>query len=239
MTFDLRLDGDVIATVDEQVTAVRLQTSRGETAAMGVAPHEGVVDIILDRVAPGGPPRLDQIEAMNMQAIRDRAQGGLPVGFPRDFQVRPAGLRADQGLHDETLREGDVDVRLAERTRGNTSPPSKDLAEGLSARDTEVLTARIEAFSEHGDADRAIQDNPASGRPMVAEQGAVPGQFSEASPAPSGDAPPSGPDGGTPSELEGSTPGIMLPGAATSGEETSDETPPSPAKRRVKDSPQA
>ena len=160
MPFDLRLDGEVIASVDEQVTGVRIQTARGQTAATGIAPHEGVVDIILDRVAPDGPIRLDQLEAMQAQAIQDRGREGQPVGFLRDAQVHPSGLRASQGVHDETLREGGVDKKLGERTRTNTAPPSRDLAGGLSPKDTDVLTARIEAFGDHGDAEKAIEDNP-------------------------------------------------------------------------------
>jgi len=160
MPLDLRLDGEVIASVDEQVTGVRIQTARGQTSATGIAPHEGVVDIILDRVAPSGPIRLDQLEAMQAQAIQDRGEEGQPVGFLRDAQVHPSGLRASQGVHDETLREGGVDKELAERTRTNTAPPSRDLASGLSPKDTDVLTARIEAFGQCGDAEKAIEDNP-------------------------------------------------------------------------------
>lgn len=159
MTFKLRLDGKEIASVDEQVLSVRLQTARGETAATGIAPNEGVVDIILEKVAPGGPIRLDQLEARQMQEIRDRAEEGMSVGFARDFQVNPQGLRADQGVHDETLREGGP--RRNDQTV--TSGPSRDLSEGLAQGDTETLTARLEAFAEHGDTDRAISENPAGG----------------------------------------------------------------------------
>lgn len=168
MPFSLRLDGEVIATVDEQVTAVRVMTARGESSATGIAPHEGVVDIILDRVAPGGPPRLDQIEAAQLQAIRDRSQEGMRVGYARDLQVNPKGLQATQGIHDETLREGGVDPAI--RQSHVVGGPSHDLGSGLSPSDTEVLTARLDAFGQHGDAQRAIRDNPASGS-FTAESG--------------------------------------------------------------------
>lgn len=168
MVFSLRLDGEIIATVDEQVTGVRVMTARGESSATGIAPHEGVVDIILDKVAPGGPPRLDQIEAAQLQAIRDRSQEGMRVGYARDLQVNPKGLQATQGIHDETLREGGVDPAI--RQNHVFGGPSRDLGEGLSPKDTDVLTARLNAFGEHGDAGRAISDNPASGS-FTAESG--------------------------------------------------------------------
>jgi hypothetical protein len=170
MPFSLRLDGEVIASVDEQVTGVRVMTARGESSATGIAPHEGVVDIILDKVAPGGPPRLDQIEAQALQAIRDRSEEGQPVGYARDLLVNPKGLQATQGIHDETLRDGGVDPNV--RQNHVVGGPSRDLGEGLSPKDTDVLTARIEAFGDHGDAQRAISDNPASGS-FTAESGAT------------------------------------------------------------------
>ncbi len=157
--FDIRYEGKSILSVDEQVTAVRLQSSRGETAVTGIAPHEGVIDIILDRVAPGGPPRLDQIEAQSRQAIRDNSEEGAPVGFARDNQVVSQGARMDQGAHDETLREGGVDTAKVRATRSGGQVPSRDLAAGLDKTDTEALTKRLEAFDRHGDADKAIEEN--------------------------------------------------------------------------------
>lgn len=165
MPFKLRHEGKDILTIDEQVTGVRIQTSRGETSVTGVAPHEGVVDIIIDRVAPGGPRRLDQIEASELQDIRDRAEEGEPIGYARDSQVVTAGARADQGVHDETLREGGV----KKSEQGNTNPPQVDLAQGLSAKDTDVLTARIQAFNDGGDAQKAIDDNPPSDQKQTSQ----------------------------------------------------------------------
>lgn len=160
---DVRLDGEVIATIEEQALAVRIQTSRGETSATGLGPDDGVIDLIIDRVPPGGPPRLDQLEAQTMQDIRDRSPEGTVIGFARDHQVHPSGLSATQGTHTETLREGGVDTELTRRTRSNGQVPQVDLAEGLQAGDVEVRSARLTAFAEHGDAQRAIDDNPADG----------------------------------------------------------------------------
>lgn len=174
MPFTLRLDGEPIAEIDEQVLGVSLQTGRGETARMGVGPQDGVVDIILDKVASGGPVRLDQIEAAARKEVQDRATEGELVGSAPGFFTAPAkGLHVGQGVHDETLRKGGVDTQLGNETRTNVNPPSRDLASGLNPTDTDVLTARLTAFGKHGDADKAIEDNPASGKPFTAEQGAT------------------------------------------------------------------
>lgn len=268
MPFDLRLDGEVIASVDEQVTGVRIQTSRGETSVTGIAPHEGVVDIILDRVAAGGPPRLDQIESAAMQAIRDRSEEGQVVGYTRDFQVHPSGLRQDQGMHEETLREGGINTRLTRQTRSNGSVPSRDLAEGLNPNDVETRTRRLEAFADHGDTDRAISENqpwgvgrdetsgsgetnvyPGTANDSISSSESTVGGQDDTSSSSGGDDGPSGPDAGAPSEGEGSTPATVTGGegttsVGTSEEKTDNDAPPGitlekPSGRKVKDNPQA
>ncbi len=213
---DVRLDGEVIATIEEQALAVRIQTSRGETSATGLGPDDGVIDLIIDRVAPGGPPRLDQLEAAQMQALRDRSQEGQPVGYTRDFQVHPSGLSATQGVHNESLREGGVDRELTRRTRANGQVPSVDLGYGLLPGDVETRTARIEAFAGHGDAQRAINDYPAGG--LVSTAPPVDDQTS----GDDGDS--SGPSGSSSEDPDaqghegirtGGEGGIKLPGKAT------------------------
>lgn len=162
--FTLRMNGEVVAEVDEQVTKVRLITAQGEASATGIPLDVGVVDIVLDTVAPGGPPRLDQIEQMEAQAWRDRAREGVPVGNPPLEALAPAeGQRARQGYHVETLRPGGVDRKEQGTTVHNH--PLKDLFGDLEPGDTATRTARIEAFGKHGDYDRALKDNPpGSGR---------------------------------------------------------------------------
>lgn len=166
MPFTVRYRGEPILTVDEQVTAIRVQSARGETSATGISPDEGVVDLVLDLVAPGGPVRLDQLEMAQRQALQDRSPEGTIVGQVRDFEVQPT--RSSQGFHDETTREGDVE-------RGKpqvfSQGPSKDLASGLDSRDTDTLNARLEAYNEHGDADRAIRDNLPNSGGFTAEAG--------------------------------------------------------------------
>lgn len=166
MPFTVRYQGEPILTVDEQVTAVRVQTARGETSATGITPDEGVIDLVLDLVAPGGPIRLDQLEMAQRQALQDRSPAGTIVGQVRDFQVQPT--RASQGFHDETTREGDVERG---RSQVFTQGPSKDLASGLNSKDTDTLNARLEDYAEHGDADRAIRDNLPNSGGFTAESG--------------------------------------------------------------------
>lgn len=193
MPFSLRYRGEVILTVDEQVLGIAIQTARGETATTGIAPNEGVVDIVLTTVAAGGPRRLDQIEAAAVQETRDRAVEGQSVGRVRDFEVEPT--RSDQGFHDETLREGDVERG---KTQVFTQGPSVDLATGLHPADVETLTARVEAFNDHGDAQRAIDENQPSGQGFTVERGATP-----SGPSPVGAS--SSPGISIPGKTEGST----------------------------------
>lgn len=160
MTFALRLNGEIIAEIPEQVTGVRLLSSRGQAAAMGISPDDGVIDIVIDTVAPGGPPRLDQLEALAVQQLRDRAEEGVVVGTPPD-SMRSVGMgdvRASQGLHLETVRPGGVDVD--EQNSVIYTHPVKDIFAGLDLGDTETRTARANAFAKTGNVDSVIKDYP-------------------------------------------------------------------------------
>lgn len=219
MPLDIRLDGDVIATIDEQVLGVSLQTARGTVSAAGLAPGDGVVDLIIDRVAAGGPPRLDQIEAQALEEQRARQPEGTKIGFaPTEV---PTPVAADQGFHDETLRPGGVDRERSARPINQA--PARDLAAGLDPGDTEALNARIEAFNEHGDADRAIKENKATITDPTAEDGRTEPTLPPPAPAPSpleavgGTSPEDTPGEGTPTESTGGSTGTE-PG--TGGTET-------------------
>lgn len=156
--FTLRLDGEVLAEVEEQVTGLRVITPRGEVGATGISPYDSVVDIFLDKVAPGSPPRLDQLEMLQAKEMRDRAEEGQLVGnAPPDGQKLAQGSLNTQGLHVETHRKGGVDRDETQSTVHNH--PLRDLAEGLDPGDHETRTARIEHFGKHGDYDKAIKDN--------------------------------------------------------------------------------
>lgn len=169
--FVVRLDGEPIFQTDEQVIGCRLMTSRGEAAAIGLSQSDGVVDIVLDRVAPGGPVRLDQLEAQANLDIRARGQEGQVVGSNPTLQnTVPA---ANQGAITTTLTKGDTPSSGMDAGAFVNQNPSKDLATGLQTTDSATLTNRIEAFGQHGDADKAISDHPAESGGDGSGQGAA------------------------------------------------------------------
>lgn len=139
MPFRILLDGEEIASVDEQVTRLSVMTSRGVGAEVGIA-DEGAVDIQLTRVVPGGVRRLDELEREQIERDRERAAEGEPVGAPPTNA--PRELNTNQ---------------FGEK---NNPPPDVDLSQGLESDDSDTLTARVNAFSSGGDAQKAIDDNP-------------------------------------------------------------------------------
>lgn len=228
--FVLRVNGETVATTDEQVIGIRVQTARGEVWSGGLAPNEGVADIILDCVAPGGPRRLDQIEGQAMQDIRDRAVEGQSIGNNPLNVVTPS--MAQQGPNDSTLRQGGATPSGVNPISFANMSPSRDLATGLQASDSETLTRRITAFGEHGDANKAIEDNPAGGT-TVTPSSNQPGMGTTPPPAPTDQPsldqfgkpfvpPPQGPfDSGLDSR------GALAPGE-TPWQETSETVQPNP-----------
>lgn len=158
--FVVRLDGEPIFSTDEQVIGCRLMTSRGEAAAIGLSQSDGVVDIVLDRVHPGGPVRLDQLEAQANLDIRERGKEGQTVGAnPTLLNTVPA---ANQGAVTTTLTKGDTPSSGIDPRAFINQNPSVDLASGLATTDTGTLTNRINAFGDHGDAAKAVADHPAN-----------------------------------------------------------------------------
>lgn len=137
MSFRILVDGEQAFEVDEQITRVSIMTSRGVAAEVGIA-DEGVIDIQLTRVAPGGVRRLDQVERERIKEDQERAKEGEPVGSAPS--EAPRDLNANQF--------------------GGTSypPPSVDLASDIDPSDSDTLTRRIEAYGSHGDAQRAIDE---------------------------------------------------------------------------------
>lgn len=153
MTFRILVDGEEKATVDEQVTRVTVMTSRGAAAVVGIS-DEGAIDLHIEKAVPGGPIRLDQLEAYQRQANAERVQG-LVSGFtPIPVSKELTGT---QGVHTYTVTGEEATASDAP----HVAPPSRDLAEGLDSSDTATLTARITAYNSSGDADAAIEDNPA------------------------------------------------------------------------------
>lgn len=75
MSFEVRINGQRVWSTDRQVTRIAMQGNRGEIGAAGIGPADGVVDLFVQEVAPGGPLRLDQVEAAQQAFIRDVAEG--------------------------------------------------------------------------------------------------------------------------------------------------------------------
>ncbi len=237
MSFSLRVDGEVVYTVDEQVTGVHVMSARGEVAVMGIS-TEGVVDIVLDKVAPGSPVRLDQVEAAQQQALRDRAEEGVVVGSPRPDSVVPVeGQLTSQGVHTETLRPGGVDKEAVQTSM--ITHPTRDLFDGLQPNDTDTRTARIEAFGEHGDVQKAIDECPAgSGSRQTSEEPVVSSDsVSQGSPGP--ETADTGVEGSpAPLATDTGTEGSPLPSAPEEG--GGGESPqPSPSPLNLGGQPQA
>lgn len=162
MTFKLLVNGEEVKVFDEQVTKVSLMTSRGLAGSAGIS-TEGSVDIQVEIAQPGGPMRLDHLEALQRREDRERSEGLVVGSTPQKVGKELSGT---QGEHDYTARPGGV-----ENPQGANPPgPSRDLAEGLESSDTDTLTARVEAFASSGDADAAINDNPAGSGPSVPVQ---------------------------------------------------------------------
>lgn len=169
MTFEVRVNGETVSKTDQQVIGVSLMSARGELYRAGIS-TEGAIDIVLQTVNAGDPIRLDQLERAQNEMNRSLVEGeitGTAPWSPSD------GLTAKQQVGDVTLHPGSEN-----RTeQAQTQPPAVDLAQGLTPADHEILTARIDAFNSHGDAQRAINDNPLDeSRAQSAEQGAVPQQ---------------------------------------------------------------
>lgn len=167
--FEIRVEGETVAKIEEQVVAVRLMSARGELYKAGMTNTDGAIDIKLDKVMPGDPVRLDQLEAFQARQRAELVQG-LATGQAE--HTVDNSIKMSQGNQDYTLRPGGVDSEQSQQ--GNFPPPSLDLAQGISPTDGDTLTARINSYNEHGDAQRAIDDNQPNNQPQTAEQGATP-----------------------------------------------------------------
>lgn len=238
MTFEVRVQGQPVYKEEAQVIGVSVQSARGELYRAGIS-TEGVIDIRLQTVNPGDPIRLDQLEEAqrrwNAEIVQGQATGTPPLQIGNDMMVR-------QQADDSTLRPGGVQSNQPQQDFG---PPSRDLSEGLDPRDSEALTRRIEAYGQHGDADRAIDEvGPTDANaPTTAEQGATPAPnegLQPPQPSPTGqvltpggvdlnsvpppESTPPGPSpegltgGGEPTPAGGATPDQSQPGGVPQGE---------------------
>jgi hypothetical protein len=172
VAFEVRVNGQPVHLEEGQVTAVSVQSARGELYRAGIS-TEGVIDVVLDVVPSGGPRRLDQIEAEGVRYDQARV-AGQPSGNMRDSgDAVDRSFLQTQHAQNDTLRPGGPSEQIARL--GNVAPPSVDLAQGLDPRDEATLSARVEAFNSTGDAQRAVDENPPnSDIGATAEQGGSP-----------------------------------------------------------------
>lgn len=75
MSFQLRVNGQVVWKSERQVTRVALQSGRGESGFIGIS-NEGVVDVVVSETPVGGPMLLDHVEAAAIKAYRDSIPEG-------------------------------------------------------------------------------------------------------------------------------------------------------------------
>lgn len=152
MTFRILVDGEEKASCDEQVTRVSIMTPSGVRSEFGIA-DEGAIDIVLTKAQPGGPMRLDHLENLKRQQESKRVEGLSAGQLPGEA---PKALTDTQGPH-SYIATGEEPSETEQRT---VTPPSVDLAEGLEASDEATRTARLDAYANSGDANKAIKDNP-------------------------------------------------------------------------------
>lgn len=152
MGFKVLVNGQPVYDEEKQVLEVAIQTSQGEKFKFGVG-DMGAVDIVLRTVQAGDPVRLDQLDAARADFNRALVDG-VPTGTPPP-EFNPALLQK-QGVSNSTIVSGEGDP-----TPGTLQlPPSVDLSQNLTLDDSATRTARIKDFNEHGDAAKAVADNP-------------------------------------------------------------------------------
>jgi len=157
MAFEVRVNGQPVHKEEAQVIGVSLQSARGEMYKAGIS-TEGVIDVRLETVQPGGNIRLDQLDAARAAWDRERIANAPestapPPMDPREFMVQQQ-VPVSNVL--PGVEGGEVSDQPAQ------PPPDQDLSAGLDPSDDAALTARVEAYTEHGDAAKAISDNPPS-----------------------------------------------------------------------------
>jgi hypothetical protein len=149
--FEVRVNGETVHQEAAQVIGISLMSARGELYHGGIS-TEGVVDVVLDLVHAGDPLRLDQLEAAQAKTAAAIVENEVTGSTP---WVPSEGMTAKQKIGDSTTRpggDGEADEFV--------SPPSVDLSQDLDPSDEATLTARVEAFTDSGDAQKAVDDNP-------------------------------------------------------------------------------
>lgn len=88
MSFEVRINGQTVWKTERQVEKIAMQSGRGEIGAAGIAPTDGVIDVLVTEVPTGGPLRLDQVENAARQANRERLEG-TDLGAVRSENYNP------------------------------------------------------------------------------------------------------------------------------------------------------
>jgi hypothetical protein len=211
--FEVRVNGQPVYKESAQVIGVSLQSARGELYRAGIS-TEGIIDLRVEIENPRDPIRLDQLEEARRRWEAEMVQGQItgtaPLQLGNDMHKR-------QGFDDSTLRPGGVATMTQQQDFG---PPSRDLSVDLDPRDSDALTRRLNAYAQHGDADRAIEENGPSEElsaptPPPTDEPSPTGQFLTPSGDSGSNAPPpeSTPDGTI--EGQGSGESAVPAGGAT------------------------
>jgi hypothetical protein len=128
VAFELRINGQRVWSSERQVTRISMQSGRGEIGAAGISPTDGVVDIFIEEVSPGGPVRLDELDRARDEAIRD-VDEGTQVGAPTYAPPLDAN-RLTQGTPSRDVPAGGPDVGEKPdfvQNRPETSPTGSTL----------------------------------------------------------------------------------------------------------------
>lgn len=151
-------DGDVILEIEEQVVSATLRTGRGSAPPTFLDATTGVVELVIEKVPSGGPLRLDQIEAAQFKALRDRSTEGETIGLSSSAVSGDAAriLNTPQGAQFDTLGKG----ASKDNEKPEMSPTlDKDLSKDLEQDDVDGRTAAINAF-DSGDSKDKTEKKP-------------------------------------------------------------------------------
>lgn len=148
MAFQLRINGQQVWTSERQVTRISMQSGRGEIGAAGISPQDGVIDIFVEEVSPGGPLRLDEVERARDESIRATDEG-TEVGSPAYAPPTDAN-KPHQGVPSRDVPAGGPDIgekpdfvqnRPETSPTGSTLNPDGSVAVGVNETGLEGPTS--------------------------------------------------------------------------------------------------
>lgn len=138
-------EGKTVLEIEEQVLAASLRTSRGSGKPVFLSSDDGVIELVIEKAAPGGPMRLDQLEQKQIRDIQDRSTEGEVVGTVPDTLNGPEAriMRTPQGTITDTVGSG-----IFRDPVGLNAFPTEDL--GKDADSVEERNRRISEFDNKG-----------------------------------------------------------------------------------------